>query len=164
MEAKREGRGDGVSLSAKLSVKLREEAARWHFYLCCADSAWLSLREADEEEWPCGRTNRVHLYLSSSSESRTAESAAPPRAPPPPRRWEITCLRLPDTLSVCSRSTHPLSAARHYPAQPCQHGSMSASLSPTLNTGLHSSSLPVLVTTAIFQTGGKTQRGKEANK
>lgn len=111
---------DGVSLSRKLSVSRTEEAAWWHFYLCCADSARLSLQEADEEEWPCGRTTRVHLYLSSSSESRTAESAAPPHGPPPPRRWEITCLHLPDTLSVCSQSTHPPSAT--HPLNPVSTG------------------------------------------
>lgn len=90
-------------------VSLPERRVRWgggtrHFYLGCADSARLSLREADEEEWPCGRTNWAHLYLSSSSESRAAESAVPPPfppSPPPPRGWEMTCLRWPDTLSVC---------------------------------------------------------------
>lgn len=38
----------------------REEPSQRHFYVCCADSAELSLQEADEEKWPCGGTNRVH--------------------------------------------------------------------------------------------------------
>lgn len=117
MGAKVEGQKEaGVSLP---QCRAERGGGTRHFYLCCADSAWLSLWEADEEEWPCGGTNRVHLYLSSSSESRIAESAAPPPPLPslPPRGWEMTCLRLPDTLSVCCRSARPASAARHFPAQ-----------------------------------------------
>lgn len=147
-------------------VSLPEQRARWgggtrHFYLCCADSARLSLREADEEEWPWGRTNWAHLYLSSSSESWAAESAAPPPSLPLPRmdgKWPV-CIGLTPSPSA-SRSARPPSAARHFP---CRHGSMSASLSPTLNTGLHSSSTPAFVTVAISQGEGKsTEVGKNS--
>lgn len=83
------------------------------FYLCCADSAELPLQENDEEEWPCGRTNLVHLYLSSSSESRIAESAALPLPPSPTMwmgndlsvfAWHPLCLQLNHSSSIHSKT------------------------------------------------------------
>lgn len=154
-------------------VSLPECIASWeggtrHLYLCCADSAQLSFREADEEEWPCGRTYWAHLYLSSSCESRAAESAAPPLFPPPfpsptwmgndlsALAWHPLCLQAGAlTLrSWCATS----------PADPCRHRLISASVSHVLNTGQHSSSTPALVTVTIFQKEGKTKRwGKIVN-
>ena len=155
------GWGNGVSLSER---RARCGGGTRHFYLCCADSARLSLQEADEEEWPHGRTNWAHLYLSSSSDFRAAESAAPPH-PPPTMNLEMTCLPWPDTLSVCKPERSSSVCGVPLPLlNPVRHGSMSASLSPALNTGLHSSSSPELVTVAISQRerGGKKEVGKNS--
>lgn len=154
-------------------VSLPEYIASWeggtrHLYLCCADSAQLSFREADEEEWPCGRTYWAHLYLSSSCESQAAESAAPPLFPSPfpspiwmgndlsALAWHPLCLQA-GALTLRSWCTTS-------PTDPCRHRLISASVSHVLNTGQHSSSTPALVTVTIFQKEGKTKRwGKIVN-
>lgn len=112
-------------------------------------------------EEPTGRIYTCHRHLISGLLNL--------QPPPPPSHHglEMTCLPWPDTLSVCKPERSSSVCGVPLPLlNPVRHGSMSASLSPALNTGLHSSSSPELVTVAISQRerGGKKRWGKIVNK
>ncbi len=152
------------SAERKGRAKHTEEATQRRFYRRCADSAGLSLWEADEEEWPCGGNQpgaSIAVIIIWIQECWVCSFG-------PLRGWEMTCLCSPDTLSVYSETTHPSSPTTLLCStlsgwvDECLFN-VKTDASPALNLWLHFSYVPLLVTEPNFLQEGETldpKRGK----